>query len=141
MTYKRLLNRRTVILGAGAGLLCAPSLARAQAETQSVALIMVGASWCPVCKQAAPMLAVFAERYGVPVMVVSHDDKQIAPFETYVSANQHPIAGAIERFPTTLIYSNYVNELVVSIEGYRNPRWYLGQLRNGTAQAEALSFG
>lgn len=141
MTSKQLLNRRSLLLGIGAGLLSAPSLARAQAETQSVALIMVGASWCPVCKQAAPMLAVFAERYGVPVMVVSHDDKPIAPFETYVPANQHPIAGAIERFPTTLIYSNYVDQLVVSIEGYRNPRWYLGQLRNGTAQAEALSFG
>jgi hypothetical protein len=87
------------------------------------------------------MLAVFAERYGVPVMVVSHDEKPIAPFETYVDPNDHPIASAIERWPTTLIYSNYVNELVVSIEGYRNPRWYLGQLRNGTAQAEALSFG
>ena len=141
MMYARRLNRRSVILGAGAGFLSTPSLGRAQAETQSVALIMVGASWCPVCKQAAPMLAVFAERYGVPVMVVSHDNKPIAPFETYVPANEHPIAGAIERFPTTLIYSNYVDQLVVSIEGYRNPRWYLGQLRNGTAQAEALSFG
>lgn len=140
MPCNQRLNRRDLIIGAGAAL-SMPSLALAQDKATSVALIMVGASWCPVCKQAAPMLAVFAERFGVPVLLASADERPIAPFETYVPLAGHPIAGAIARFPTTVIYSNHVNQLVASIEGYRNARWYLGQLRAGTAQAEALSFG
>lgn len=132
--FKTFLNRRAFLIG-GATSLTLPSLAYAQDGPDDVALILVGASWCAVCKQAAPMLAVFADRFQLPVLVASADEKPIAPFERFVPAAGHAIAASVNRFPTTMIYSGQADQLVYAVEGYRNATWYLGQLRAGVVQA------
>ena len=106
---------------------------------RATGIIFVGASWCPVCKQAAPMLNVFAQRHGIPVIVASHDGRPIEPFATFVDGRTHPIAGPVRAFPTTFVYSAITDDVVGGFEGYRNPQWFLGQLLDLTRQAEGLS--
>lgn len=108
------------------------------ADLGNTALILVGASWCPVCKQAAPILALLAERRGLPVLVATADARPIAPFPSFVPLAGHPIAGAIERFPTTLVFSSVSQSLVGAFEGYRDPAHYVSRITGLLDQAEAL---
>ena len=110
----------------------------AEAQTQGTGLILVGAGWCHVCHQAAPMLSAFSQAHGVPVLVASGDGRPIPPFDAFVPAAGHPIAGQVQVYPTTLVFSNATNALVASVVGFRNPTWYLQQVRNGVLVSEAL---
>ena len=89
-----------------------------------VGVILIGASWCSVCKSAAPVLAAMAEPAGIPVLVASHDGRPIAPFPTIVDATTHPIAASITQWPTTLIYSQRKGSVTGQIVGYKNARHY-----------------
>jgi thiol-disulfide isomerase/thioredoxin len=108
------------------------------AAENKIAFIFVGASWCPVCHQAAPMLALFSRRTGVPVLVASQDGRPIAPFERFVPSAEHPIAMSVKLLPTTLVYSNKTENLIASIEGYRNSRSYFNQLKAAFDQGNLL---
>jgi thiol-disulfide isomerase/thioredoxin len=132
--FKTPLNRRQVMLGPPA-LLFAGS---ATAQVTSTGIIFAGASWCPVCKKAAPILATLSERLGLPVIVASGDERPIAPFTRVVPLSGHPIASAVTAYPTTLIYNAKRDAVIGSIEGYRNPTWYLAALRSFIRQSEEV---
>ena len=133
-------TRREILTSALAAVALPLGAANAQtSDLGSTALILVGASWCPVCKQAAPVLALLAERRGLPVLVASADARPIAPFPSFVPLERHPIAGAIERYPTTLVFSSRVQTVVGGFEGYRDPAHYITQLSGLLEQAEAVS--
>ena len=113
----------------------------AQAQTDlGVGIIFVGASWCPACKNAAPVLAAIASSTGIPVIVASHDARPIAPFTEFVDARSHSVARQITRFPHTSIYSSVADHIVAEIIGYKNAGHYANQLRLGILKARG-GFG
>ena len=133
-----LVNRFAALLFVGAA--GVPSMSCADSHgLDDVAVIFVGASWCPHCKQAAPVLAAIMEPAGVPVLVASHDGRPIAPFPFVEDARLHPIAGQILRLPTTLIYNRVADTVVAQIEGYGGARRYAGRVTAAVRQAAALS--
>lgn len=132
--FKTILTRRRVLAGFAAGLLPARP-GQAQEVEGRAAVIFVGASWCPVCKTAAPMLALFCQTNAIPVLVASHDGRPIPPFETFELANSNPLTAPISALPTTLVYSNREDRIVSAIEGYRNGPWYMRQLLAGVRRA------
>lgn len=133
-------RRRFLQMGGG---LCATMLgAEAVAQTQRTGIILIGASWCSVCKHAAPMLAQYAETYGLPVLVASADLKPIAPFPAYVDPVGHPLARGIDRFPTTLVFSASAERnpsgIVGSFEGYGSAGAYLNRLDRLVRHSEGV---
>lgn len=133
--FKTRFNRRQVLLSLS-GLIDAGT---ATARVPSTGIIFAGASWCPVCKQAAPILAVFSARHGLPVLVASADERPIPPFETLVPLGGHPIAGSVAVYPTTFIYNGTSDALIGRIEGYRDPTWYMGTLANLVRSSEEIT--
>lgn len=136
--WSRFLNRRW-FLQIGVSAFFARHLS-AQ-ELSRAGVIFVGASWCPVCKLAAPMLASFGQQHGLEVLVASTDGRPIVPFEDFVDSKDHPIASKVISLPTTLIYSSEARGIVYAFEGYKNPRWYLTQLSIGLARSGRLDNG
>lgn len=128
---KRFLNRRTLIVGAAASLF--PMSAHASVNT---GVILVGASWCSFCKQAAPLLKLLSDQGGFPVLVASHDSRPIPPFPDVVPSQTHPLTRDIVSFPVTLVYSSSQNRVVGRVDGYRNPRWYMRSVANLINQVE-----
>lgn len=128
------LTRRQLLIGLAPGLIAAGS-AGAQDFEGHAAIIFVGASWCPVCKTAAPMLALFCQTNAIPVLVASHDGRPIPPFESVELASTNPLTAPISVLPTTFVYSNREDRIVSAVEGYRNGRWYLMQLLAGVRHA------
>lgn len=112
----------------------------ALAQTTRTGIILIGASWCSVCKKAAPMLARYAELRGLPVLVASADLRPIAPFPGFVDPRGHPLARGVERFPTTLVYSagdtHNPNGIVGVFEGYGSPQSYIARLDALVRQSE-----
>jgi thiol-disulfide isomerase/thioredoxin len=112
------------------------------AQTQRTGIILIGASWCSVCKKAAPMLARYAELRGLPVLVASADLRPIAPFPGFVDPRGHPLAQGVERFPTTLVYSagDTANSsgVIGAFEGYGSPQNFITQLDALVRQSEGL---
>lgn len=132
------LTKRGLLQGFSAGLTCLAAPAIAQNVT-STGIIFFAASWCPVCKQASPILKVFSVRHGMPIIVASYDNRPIEPFPTFVDGQAHPFAASVRGFPTTFVYSSLSDGIVGGFEGYRNPQWYLGNLLGLVRQAEGLS--
>lgn len=112
----------------------------AVAQTTRTGVILIGASWCSVCKKAAPMLARYAEVRGLPVLVASADLRPIAPFPGFVDPRGHPLAQGVERFPTTLVYSagdaSNPSGVIGAFEGYGSPQNFIGQLDALVRQSE-----
>lgn len=133
--FKAHFNRRQVLAGLSSLVLAHP----ARAEATSTGIIFAGASWCPVCKKAAPVLAALSERFGVPVIVASADERPIAPFPNLVPLVGHPLAEAVGAYPTTFIYNSNHDAVIGSIEGYRNPSWYLGAVTALVRQSEEVA--
>ena len=131
------LTRRALLLAAPASVVFTRS-AMAQ-STSATGLVLVGASWCPVCKQAAPMLALFAERHAIPVIVASHDQRPIEPFAHFVDGRTHPLAAGVTAYPTTFVFSSVADGVVGGIEGYRDPQWYFTNLLALVRAAEGLT--
>ncbi|AVX06018.1 hypothetical protein MXMO3_03515 (plasmid) [Maritalea myrionectae] len=129
---KTLLNRRQFLVGGISAAMVGPT----QAMAPKTGFILIGASWCPVCHRAAPVLAMFAQNLGAPVLVASADSRPIAPFEKFVPAQDHPIASAVNAYPTTLVFSGNSNHIVSSIEGYRNPKFYMKKLLDAVSAIE-----
>ena len=111
--FKTRFNRRQILIGLSGVALAGPAIAR----TPTTGIIFAGASWCPACKQAAPILAAFAERHGLPVIVASADARPIPPFPEILSLNHHPMGETVSVYPTTLIYNARSNrKLIKSVE-------------------------
>ena len=130
-------NRRAVLAGLG-GVVLSPHSAKGDGIAQ-FGFILVGAGWCAVCKNAAPLLYAFAQRQGVPVLVASQDLQPIPPFVNVMPTEGHPIANVVRRFPTVLAVRPASMEVAYSFEGYRNPTWFLRQLQQGASHARNLS--
>ena len=133
--FKTHFNRRQILLG----LPCLPIAGSAKAQDPATGVIFAGASWCPVCKQAAPILAAFSAGHGLPVIVASADARPIPPFETLVPLGGHRLESAVSVYPTTLVYSAKRDDVIGRIEGYRNPTWYLGRLAKFLRLSEEMS--
>ena len=133
--FKTRFNRRQILLGLPGLILAGPAAAR----TPETGIILAGASWCPACKQAAPILAAFAERDGLPVLVASADERPIPPFPEIVPLNHHPMGETVSVYPTTLIYSAARDAVIGSVEGYRNSTWYLSAITTFVRQSEEIS--
>ncbi len=131
-----LINKRSLVLGAAASFF--GTMVRAD-TVPSTAIIFVGASWCPVCKRAAPICKVFAERHNLHVLVASQDARPVEPFPHFVDAREHPIATGVRALPTTLVYLSSADSVVGGFEGYRNPQWYLSTLLQLVREAEGIS--
>lgn len=135
-------DRRDVLLGCGSVVLASAIGRTASAQAVGfgdVAVIFVGASWCPYCKRAAPVLAAIMEPAGIPVLVASHDGRPILPFAQVEDARTHPIASSILRLPTTLIYSGSADAVVAHIEGYGTARRYAARVSSAVRQVADLS--
>lgn len=130
--FKAHFNRRQVLAGLPALVLAAPT----KAQVTASGIIFAGASWCPVCKKAAPVLAALSERFGVPVIIASADERPIAPFPNLVPLAGHPLAEVVAAYPTTFIYNSKRDAVIGSIEGYREPTWYLGTITAFIRQSE-----
>lgn len=130
--FKTRFNRRQVLTGLS-GLMLAPPT---EAQVSATGIIFAGASWCPVCKKAAPVLAALSERFDLPVIVASADERPIPPFPNLVPLAGHPLAAAVAAYPTTFIYNSKRNAVIGSIEGYRDPTWYLGAVTAFIRQSE-----
>jgi len=126
------LNRREVLVGGAAMLLPMPALA-----IENAGVILVGASWCSVCKQAAPILALLSEQGQFPVLVASHDSRPIPPFSDVVSSLDNPLTSDITTFPVTMVYASAQNAVVGRVDGFRNPKWYMRAVASMINQAEA----
>ena len=135
------INRRKFIGGAGAGALVLSTEARAVPPVRAVpqvsavpqvrlGIILVGLSWCPYCKNAAALLYHAMPPLGIPVLIAAKDNRAIEPYTEFMPASDHPIADQITRVPTTLFYQPDEERLVDMIEGFRNPRSYLGKLKS-----------
>ena len=114
----------------------------AVAQTRRTGIILIGASWCSVCKKAAPMLARYAETYNVPVLVASVDLRPIVPFPAFVDPRGHPLAQGVARFPTTLVFSagdaHNPNGIIGSFEGYGSHQSYIARLDALVRESEGL---
>lgn len=130
-----LISRRTIVLGGLAGLLGSKAGAN---PAPSTGIIFVGASWCPVCKRAAPICKVFADRHGLSVLVASQDARPIEPFSHFVDARDHPISMGVRALPTTLVYLSTADSVIGGFEGYRTPQYYLSSLLQLVRQAEGV---
>lgn len=102
-----------------------------------VGVILVGASWCSFSQAAAQTLAAAAGPVGLPVLVASADGRAIGPFEQVEDARGHPLAAGVTVFPTVFFVDLERQEVVARIEGFRNPRAFLGRLRAIVAGGEA----
>ena len=107
-----------------------------QPQGWPVGVIIIGASWCSFSQAAAQTLAAAAEPVGLPVLVASADGRAIGPFEQVEDARGHPLAAEVTVFPTVLFVDLERQEVVARIEGFRNPRAFLGRLRAIVAGGE-----
>lgn len=135
------MNRRVLLKLAGSAAVSLMGSA-VNAQTQRTGIILIGASWCSVCKKAAPMLALYAEVRGLPVLVASADLRPIAPFPAFVDPRGHPLAQGVARFPTTLVYAAgddaTPSGIVGTFEGYGSPQNFITQLDTLVRQSEGV---
>ncbi len=102
-----------------------------------IGLIFVGASWCPVCHQAALVLAPAAERSGLDILVASQDGKAIAPWTSFVDARGNRITASITEIPTLLFVDTARGQIIGTLKGFQSPGQYLGTIRETLRQASA----
>lgn len=126
--------RRTFLTCASAALASAPLEGFARSHDPDlgpgVGIIFIAAGWCPVCKNAAPVLAAMTEPVNIPVLVVSQDGRPIPPFPGVTDGSAHPIALEVKALPTTLIFSQNLGDLTAQIVGYKNARHYARSIQH-----------
>jgi thiol-disulfide isomerase/thioredoxin len=100
----------------------------AQAEGLDLGVVFMGASWCPHCHAAAPILAALAHNSGVGVLVGSFDGRPIEPFSEFVDASSHPLGKNVRAFPTTVVIQPRRDVVVGGFEGFGGARRYAERL-------------
>ena len=134
------MNRRTFVSGALAVGITGEAAQAVSPSSSAIGLILVGASWCPFCKSASRTLYAGTRTVGVPVLVASNDGKKIPPFEDFVDAREHPLAAKIQSLPTLLFVHIPSQQVIAQIEGFRNPRQYLTDIRNLLVKAQEAGY-
>jgi hypothetical protein len=102
-----------------------------------IGLIFVGASWCPVCHQAAAVLAPATERSGLDILVASQNGKAIAPWTSFLDARGNRITASITEIPTLLFVDTARGQIIGALKGFQSPGQYLGTIRETLRQASA----
>lgn len=97
---------------------------RTKAQGLDLGVVFMGASWCPHCHAAAPILAGLARNSGVGVLVGSFDGRPIEPFPDFVDASTHPLGKEVRAFPTTVIVQPRRDVIVGGFEGFGGARRY-----------------
>ena len=137
----RILNRRAV-LGAFYSLILTAFAKTAKAgEHPRIALIFVGASWCPVCHGAAAALAPAAARSDLEILVASQDGKPIPPWTDFVDARGNPLTAEVKALPTLLFVDLARGEVFSRLEGFQSPGQYLGSVRQTLLEAAWAGYG
>lgn len=106
-----------------------------------IALIFVGASWCPVCHSAAAVLGPAAARSGLEILVASQDGKPIAPWSDFVDARASSLTATVKAIPTLLFVDLARGEVFARIEGFQSPGQYLGTIRQTLLEATEAGRG
>lgn len=141
ISWTRPLSRRTV-LGVFSSLLLPGFASAAKAgEHPRIALIFVGASWCPVCHGAAAALAPAAARSELEVLVASQDGKPIPPWTDFVDARGNPLTAEVKALPTLLFVDLTRGEVFSRLEGFQSPGQYLGSVRQTLLEAAEAGYG
>lgn len=134
----RRFNRREILAaGAGGLLLPRPALARGQL---AVGFIFIGASWCPWCKAASPIIYDLAAEERLPTLVVSKDARPIPPFSDFVEAAGHPVADAIEAIPALLVYAPVGDSIIARIDGFQDGGRYRARISATLREAVRLGY-
>lgn len=140
-TSTRPLSRRT-LLGALSSVLFPAFASDAKAgEHPKIALIFVGASWCPVCHGAAAALAPAAARSELEVLVASQDGKPIPPWTDFVDARGNPLTAEVKALPTLLFVDLTRGEVFSRLEGFQSLGQYLGSVRQTLLEAAEAGYG
>lgn len=134
----RRFNRREV-LAAGAGAVLLPRAVQARGQL-AVGFIFIGASWCPWCKAAAPIVYDLAAEEQLPTLVVSKDAKPIPPFVDFVEAAGHPVADAIEAIPALLVYAPAGDSIIARIDGFQDGGRYRARIIATLREAVRLGY-
>lgn len=134
----RRFNRREV-LAAGAGAVLLPKVAQARGQL-AVGFIFIGASWCPWCKAAAPIVYDLAAEERLPTLVVSKDARPIPPFSEFVEAAGHPVADAIEAIPALLVYAPATDSIIARIDGFQDGGRYRARIIATLREAVRLGY-
>jgi F plasmid transfer operon protein len=133
---------RRALLGALSFLLFPAFASPAKAgEHPRIALIFVGASWCPVCHGAAAALAPAAARSELEVLVASQDGKPIPPWTDFVDARGNPLTAEVKALPTLLFVDLARGEVFSRLEGFQSPGQYLGSVRQTLLEAAEAGYG
>ena len=125
-----MLNRR-FFLASGASLastLLRPSYCIAASSSVPLGFIFVGTRTCPLCKNAAPVIALFCERMEIECLYATPDEAPMMPFREYVEARGHPLMASVKYYPTTLLYSKKAEEVIAQVEGFKSAQFYVDQL-------------
>lgn len=109
------------MIGAPASLALGRAVSASNAE---LAFIFIGASWCPVCHHAAPVLAQIAEHLDMEVLAVSLDAKPISPFLDVIDGATHPLASNGTPIPRTLLWSARETTLIGHVTGFKSRTAY-----------------
>ena len=123
-----LIDRRLFLGGSLALIPALPGMAAAQPKLQ-IGLILVAASWCPVCKVAAPVIEKLAAHNELPILVVSKDNRPIPPFTDFVQSSGHPIADQIVAVPALLFFAPAEAQIVARLDGFKDTRTYIRKFK------------
>lgn len=129
-----MMRRRFILRGLSVSVLAMPLSAQDQAE--AIGIIMVGASWCPYCKDAAVQLHRAAYEWNWPVLIASLDDQPIPPFADYIPSHGHPLTRDVRHLPTTLVVVPARNEILAAFEGFSGPGPFLAQIATAIESAQ-----
>lgn len=137
------MDRRLFLTGSLLATLTLPghSALAATPDHPRIALIFVGASWCPVCHAAAAVLAPMAVRSGIDVLVASQDGKPIAPWPACVDARGHRLAASVTAIPTLLFVDLVAGRAIAELPGFSDPRQYIGSIRRILRAATETGHG
>jgi thiol-disulfide isomerase/thioredoxin len=136
-----IVTRRWFALGCFASTLVLQTGPAFSRPIPKIALIFVGANWCPVCHAAAAVLAPAAERSSLEILVASHDGKPIAPWPDFVDARGHPLTAEVKALPTLLFVDLVEGTVIAKIEGFGTAGGYLSQVRATLKAAAEAGHG
>ena len=140
-TSTRPLSRRAVLAAFSVTLFPVLTPAARAGEHPRIALIFVGASWCPVCHGAAAAPAPAAARSELEILVASQDGKPIPPWTDFVDARGNPLTADVKALPTLLFVDLARGEVISRLEGFQSPSQYLGAVRQTLLEAEVAGYG
>lgn len=105
-----------------------------------IGLILVGNSWCEFCKAAVATLNAASAPAEMPLLIASQDGLPIAPLEEFVDARGHPLASTVDQVPSLLFVHIPTHQVIAKLDGFRNPRAYINNIRSVLLQAQEAGY-